>query len=133
MSDRHEQIARFVQRNPTLRPLLLWPHQIPPHRRPPYPTVLQIAEELLADSEFQVLQLATWLRSPDGKLIADAVALVIPLAYRAEYELAVEALQVAAEMQYEQGWPQRAAGFVALGVVSIFGLKAIVPAVRHAA
>lgn len=105
-------------------------HLAPPLREP-YPSADQIAEELLADSEFQALRLATWLRSPDGELIADAVALVLPPAYRPEYELAVEAMQFAADLNYEEGASQRMAGAFALLVVGVFGATALAPALRR--
>jgi hypothetical protein len=92
-----------------------------------------MAQELLADSEFQALRLASWLRSPDGELIAEAVSLVIPPVSQVEYELAVEALQLAAEIQYEQGSSRRMADVVALAGVSIFGFGVLVPAARRAA
>jgi hypothetical protein len=130
MAERKEQIARFIQRSPALWPVAVSPHTVPPPWRQPYPSAETIAKDLLADSEFQALRLATWLRSPDGELIAEAVALVISPAARPEFELAVDALQLAAGMQYERGWPQRAAGLVALAAVSLYGLRAIAPAAR---
>jgi len=130
VTQRHEEIAQFIQNSPTLRPLLLSRQLAPPFREP-YPSAEQIAGELLADSEFQALRLATWLRSPDGKLIADAMALVISPAYRPEFELAVQAMQLAAATQYEQGGSQRTAGALALAVVSIFGVTVLAPALRR--
>jgi len=132
MNQTSEQLAHFLRRSPTFEPLVLWPQTIPPSYRSPYPSAEQIAEQLLADSQFQALRLATWLRSPDGELIAEAVSLVISPAARPEFELAVEALQLAADMQYERGWPQRAAGLLALAAISLYGLKAIAPAPRPA-
>lgn len=72
-----EQLAHFLRRSPVFEPLVFWPQTVPPVYRSPYPSAEQIAGELLTDSEFQALRLATWLRSPDGELIAEAVALVI--------------------------------------------------------
>lgn len=124
ITDRHRQVARFVRSSEAMRPLFLRRDLAPPFREP-HPDAEQIAEELVAESEFQALHLATWLRSPDGEMIADAVALVLPPAYRSEYELAVEAMQSAAEMQYEEGASQRLAGGFALFVVGAFGLTAL--------
>ena len=92
-----------------------------------------MADEILADSEFRALRLATWLRSPDGEFIAHSVAQAIPPSYRLEFDLAVEAMQLAADMQYKQGAPQRAAGAVALGVVTIFGIAIAAPVARRVA
>ncbi|MGN6663942.1 MAG: hypothetical protein ACTHK6_07050 [Solirubrobacterales bacterium] len=130
MAQDHQQVARFIQGNPALRRLIIFRQMAPPFREP-YPSVQELADELLADSEFEALRLATWLRSPDGKFIAEAVALVIPPAYRPEFDLAVEALQLAAAMQYEEGAPQRVAGGFALAVVAIFGIKMVAPAARR--
>jgi hypothetical protein len=130
MTQDHQQVARFIQDSPALQRLILARQLAPPFREP-YPSVQELADELLADSEFQALRLATWLRSPDGEFIAKAVVLVIPPAYRPEFDLAVEALQLAAAMQYEEGAPQRVAGGFALGVVAIFGIKMAAPAARR--
>jgi hypothetical protein len=130
VSERHQEIARFVRGSEVLRPLFLRLDLAPPFREP-YPDAEEIAGELLAESEFQALRLATWLRSPDGELIADAVALALPPAYRSEYELAVEAMQLAAEMQYEGGASERLAGGFALFVVGVFGVTALAPALRR--
>ncbi len=128
----HQQVACFVQDSPAFRSLLL-SRQVAPPFREPYPSAPELASEILADPEFQALRLATWLRSPDGELIAKSVAQVIPPAYRLEFGLAVEALHLAADMQYEQGAPQRAAGAVALAVVTIFGVVFAAPAARRLA
>jgi len=130
MPQDHQQVARFLQDSPALRRLILSRQLAPPFREP-YPSVQELADELLADSEFQALRLATWLRSPDGKFIAEAVALVIPPAYRPEFDLTVEALQLAAAMQYEEGAPQRVAGGFALAVVTIFGITIAAPVARR--
>jgi hypothetical protein len=132
MNQTSEQLAHYLRCSQALQPVVLWPQTIPPAYRSPYPSPEQIAGELLGDSEFQALRLATWLSSPDGELIAEAVAMVISPATRPEFELAVDALQLAAEMQYERGWLQRAAGLVALGVVAVFGLTLAAPAARQA-
>lgn len=133
MSDHHQRIANFVQRSPIFRPVVVWPQTVPPFRRLPYPTARQMADELLSDSEFEALRLASWVRSPNGELIAEAVSLVIPPAFRPEYELAVEALRLAAEIQYEQGRPKRLAGALALAGASILSFGVLAPAVRQAA
>lgn len=125
-----QKVARFIQSNSAFWPLVR-SRQVAPPFREPYPSAEEIASELLADSEFQALRLATWLRSPDGELIAEAVALVIPPVYRPEFHLAVEALHVAATIQYEEGAPQRTAGAFALAVVTAFGIAIAAPAARR--
>jgi hypothetical protein len=132
VTERHEEIAEFVRWSQTLGAVLVPWRTVPPPFREPYPTVEQIADELLEDSEFQALRLATWLRSPDGELIAKAVALVVPPANRSEFKLVVGALQFAADMQYQQGGARRAGAF-ALAVISIFGIAVFVPSVRRTA
>jgi hypothetical protein len=64
---------------------------------------------LAGDVGFQAIRLGTWLNTPDGALIADAVKQVIPPGYRPEYQLVVDALQFAASKQRQAGW-QRAVG-----------------------
>jgi hypothetical protein len=124
------EIADFLRRSPILRPVLVSPRMVAPIHRQPYPTVESMARELLEDSEFRALRLADWLRSPDGQLIAEAVSLVIPADGRLEYELAVEALRLAAELQPEQGAVQRWAGLVALIGVAALGIGVLGPALR---
>jgi hypothetical protein len=121
-TERRRQIERFVLTSPALRPLLLRRDLAPPLREP-YPQARQIAKELLKESEFEALGLASWLRSPDGRLIAQGVALAIDPAYRPEYDLAVEALRAAAKLQYERGADKRAAGVIALiGTAVLVGM-----------
>jgi hypothetical protein len=90
-----------------------------------------LASELYTDAEFRALQLATFFSSPDGKLIAEAVGLVLPLG--PEYDLWVAAMQHAAQMQYTEG--PKAAGRFALAitamVVSLFVLGALVRDVQN--
>jgi hypothetical protein len=81
------------------------------------------ANALSSDVGFQALQLGTWLNTPDGELIAAAVKRVVPLTYRPEYQLVVNALRLAASKQQRAGW-QRAVGFACLaglGVAAAFG------------
>ena len=125
-----QKVARLIQSSPAFLPLVRSQQVAPPFREP-YPNAQEIASELLADSEFQALRLASWLRSPDGELIAKGVALVIPPMYRAEFDLAVEALQLAAAMQHEEGASQRAAGALALAVVTILGITVAAPVARR--
>jgi hypothetical protein len=74
-----------------------------------------LAGQLYADAEFRALQLATFLNSPDGKLIAEAVGLVVPLG--PEYDLWLAAMRRAAEMQYTEG--AKPAGRFALALTAM--------------
>lgn len=133
MTERHQEIARFIQRSRALRPLTVSPYTVPPPWREPYPDAQRLAELLLDEANFQALRLATWLSSPDGQLIGEAVALVISPALQPDFNLAVEALQLAAQMQYEQGELRRLAGVFAVIVVAAFGYKALAPQIGPAA
>jgi hypothetical protein len=50
------------------------------------PPLEQFRRELLEDSEFRALKLGSWLNTTDGKLIEEAVSMVIPPAYAPAYE-----------------------------------------------
>ena len=76
---------------------------------------------LADDAGFQAMQVGTWLNSPDGALIAEAVGQVLSPAYRPEYQLVVDGLQIAAVHQRDAGW-QRAVGVVVLTALLGFGL-----------
>lgn len=76
------------------------------------------AAALLDDAGFLALQLGTWLNSPDGNLIADAVGRVLPPIYRQEYHLVVEGLKIAAGHQRQAG-VQRAVGAGVLGALGL--------------
>ena len=62
----------------------------------------QLAEYLLASAEFRALRLGTWLQSPDGQLIAEAVEAISPPPLREDIELLVDALTLAAASQQGQ-------------------------------
>jgi hypothetical protein len=81
----------------------------------PPPTPEQLAEALLQDAEFRSLQLGSWLNSTDGQVIAEAVAMVVPPLYRTDFELVVEGLQRAADLQRLAG--KERAGQMALAVI----------------
>lgn len=80
-----------------------------------------LGNSLAADIGFQALRLGTWLNTPDGELIASAVGQVLPPQYRPEYQLVVDALQLAARKQRTAGW-QRAVGVAAGAVVTVFAI-----------
>jgi hypothetical protein len=87
-----------------------------PFRRVPFgqpaphlPTIEDLASELIADAEFRSLKLGTWFGTVDGQLITKAVDMALPPGLRAEFDLAVAALKLAAELQrprkFEQAGP----------------------------
>jgi hypothetical protein len=93
----------------------LWNNwDLQPFVQPP-PTVEQLANFFVKQAEFRLLQLGAWLTTPDGELIAEAVDAMSPPLYRADVELLVSGLQLAAQMQYADG--QRRAGRVLVGAL----------------
>jgi hypothetical protein len=78
-------------------------------------TASEIAKALLADAEFRVLKLGTWLNTPDGELLAAAVTALAPPPYQEDAQLLIEALQLAAQQQQADA---RAKLFVAGALVA---------------
>ncbi|WP_157546733.1 hypothetical protein [Hamadaea tsunoensis] len=62
----------------------------------------QIAEQLLSDLEFRALKLATFLNTPDGRMLAAAVESLTPALYAQDVTLLIEALTIAGRIQQEQ-------------------------------
>ena len=79
-------------------------------------TAQTLAAELFADSTFRALQLGTWLRTPDTKKINSAIDALAPRPYRQDAELLAAAVELAAQLQQEDG--RRRA--VATGLVAAF-------------
>ena len=79
-------------------------------------TAERLGAELVPLVEFRLLELGAFLGTPNGQLISEGVALVIPPIYKPEYELVVNALTHAARLQ-QQG-DRADAGKVALAVGS---------------
>jgi hypothetical protein len=127
MTNQQRQVASYVSRNRVLSPYLRQGGQ------PPLPWLMamqrqlppleQFRRELLEDAEFRALKLGSWLGTTDGKLIAEAVSMVIPPAYTPAYELAVKGLTLAARDQAAEG--RKTAGAVALGAVLAGGALAL--------
>jgi hypothetical protein len=65
-------------------------------------SVEELASQLIEDEELAGLWLGGWLGTPRGALLTQAVGLVIPQAYRADYDLLLRALQQAAREQNKQ-------------------------------
>jgi hypothetical protein len=117
---KRDQIADFLRRRVlfALQPPSGDFSWMPPFGEPrTLPATEVFAQQLLADAEFRSLQLGTWLNTTEGEVITQAVSLVIPPIYKPEFDLAVEGLQTAANMQRQQG--QQMAGQYALGIVSV--------------
>lgn len=136
-----EEIASFVERR--------LPHLVAtcnPHREGllsllqgsayesgPFASAPDLAQAWLDDADFRALQLGTWLRTADGELVTQAVALVIPPQYRFQFELVVDALQLAARLQHEQCGRMAARNFL-VGALAAAGLYAVATsATRQAA
>lgn len=67
------------------------------------PSKERLAEDLLKNAQFRVLQLGTWLGTPDGQLIIDAVELVTPQFFGEDVALISDALILASQAQQRQG------------------------------
>lgn len=127
MTNQQRQVASYVSRNRILSPylrqggppplpwLMTMQRQLPP--------LEQFRRELLEDAEFRALKLGSWLGTTDGKLIAEAVSIVIPPTYTPAYELAVKGLMLAARDQAAEG--RKIAGAIALGTVLAGGALAL--------
>ena len=89
--------------------------------RPPgwqtLPSLEGLAAELVGTSEFRALKLGSWLGSTDGQVIEQALHVVIPPAFKPQYELVLGGLRLAAKLQRQHG--TRVAGRVALGVIGV--------------
>jgi len=75
-------------------------------------TPAQIADALLADAEFRALRLGTWLSTPSGELLADAVTALAPAPYQQDISLLIDALQLAAERQQAEARQKLAIGLL---------------------
>jgi hypothetical protein len=78
-----------------------------------------IAEALLADADFRALRLGTWLSTPDGELVAAAVAALSPPPYDQDITLLIEALKLAAQRQHDEARQKLAAGFLGAAAIAI--------------
>jgi hypothetical protein len=84
----------------------------------------ELARELLGIAEFRALQLGAWLGTADGEIITKAVESVMPPYLRADTELLVAGLKLAARLQRDQKG-QRIAEGVALAILVAFVLVAL--------
>lgn len=81
-------------------------------------TAAQIADMLLADTEFRALKLGTWLSTPSGEFIAAAVTALAPPPYQQDIDLLVAALQLAAHKQQADARQKLGAGLVIAGAIA---------------
>ncbi len=79
----------------------------------------QVAEALLADAEFRALKLGTWLNTPSGELLAQAVAMMTPQPYSADIDLLIGALKLAAQRQHDEARQKLAVGLLGGAVLAI--------------
>lgn len=102
MTDRTTQIARYIAEHPVFAPYAPRPGYPSGIRHPgnrPAETAAELAEAMVEDVGFRAIQLGGLLSAPDGELIAEGVRLALPNTDRVVFDLAVEALTLAAERQ----------------------------------
>jgi hypothetical protein len=120
MPDKTHQIADYIIHNPAFASQVPRPgypggiHYFP--AAAPMPSAEQLAQAMVEDVGFQALRLGGFLRTPDGETISRGVALALPGADRAIFNLAVAAITLAAEKQNDLTPLQAGAGVLA-GVV----------------
>jgi hypothetical protein len=85
----------------------------------PRPTAEELAQQLLALAEFRALQLGTWLSTPDGQFLTETVEMVTPPFYRADLELLIDALQIAAREQQHRERRNLALGVAVFAMIAI--------------
>src|SRR6185437_15720892 len=73
-----------------------------PYHAAPLPAFEQVAGELVRDTEFRALQLGTFLNTPTGDFVEQAVALAVPTAFAPEFGLLVDAVKLAAKLQQSE-------------------------------
>jgi hypothetical protein len=111
-----------------------WPRQparfgeVVPLRRPAVAqqfTPEQIAEHLLASTEFRALRLGTWLKTPKAEFIVAAVEALSPPPYQVDIDLLIDAIKLAAQAQQREA-REKAVGIglvVAIGGALIAGSR----------
>jgi hypothetical protein len=79
----------------------------------------QVADALLADSEFRALRLGTWLSIPPGEVLAAAVTALTPPPLDQDAELLTEALLLAAQRQQAEAQQKIAIGLLGGAALAI--------------
>jgi hypothetical protein len=123
--ERAERIAEHVRLNPPFHLLAAPPPgypQLPGYERPQRPTAEEIARWYLKKAEFRALKLGTWLGTEEGEVITWAIEQCLPLGYREDAELLVDALELAAAAQQKED--RKAAGILVVGAIALVGLLA---------
>jgi hypothetical protein len=126
VTPQHQAVANFVATRVTVGRVsptgaytaLPWVRQYVPA----VPTPQALAEEFLADAGYRALELGTWLSTPTGEFLAEAVSLAVPSTLAPEFDLIVAALTIAAKRQQGESWVQIGKG---LGAVAIGGLAMV--------
>jgi hypothetical protein len=108
-------LETFTAQWPKYQP---WTWAIQPTMASAY-TAAQIAEALLADAGFRALRLGTWLNTPSGELLTEAVTLLAPQPYNEDIDLLVEALRLAAQRQQDEARQKLAAGLLGSAALAI--------------
>ena len=129
-----DQLADFIRRRISLgrvQPGCDYPYGAwypVPHLVAPLPAFEQVAAELVRDTEFRALQLGTFLNTPSGEFLEEAVALAVPRGLAPEFTILVDALKVAANLQ--QG---EARGNLILSAIGAIVIGVLVTEARKAA
>lgn len=123
--ERAERIAEHVRLNPPFHLLAAPPPgypQLPGYERPRRPTAEEIARWYLKQAEFRALKLGNWLNTEEGEVIVWAIEQCLPLGYREDVELLVDALKLAAALQQKE--ERKAAGILVVGAIALVSLLA---------
>jgi hypothetical protein len=100
-------LQRWIRANPT------W------HQR----AAEDIALELARDADFSTIRLASWLRTPGGALITQAVAGVLPCPSNYGAKVLTDAVQIAARQRTRRERLQALAGGTVIAMAIILGLR----------
>lgn len=87
--------------------------------QPARPSADDLAQQLMELAEFRALQLGTWLETPDGQIVAEAIEMVSPPFYRADVELLIDVLEIAAREQQHRERRNVALGVAAFALVAV--------------
>jgi hypothetical protein len=114
-----QQIAAYVEEFTAQWPKhQIWSWAMQPTMADSY-TAGQIAEALLSDAEFRALRLGTWLNTPSGEVLAEAVTMLAPQPYSADINLLVDGLQIAAQRQQDEARQKIALGLLGGAVAAV--------------